>query len=459
MALHKFSKGLDLPITGTPEQVIESGQTPRHVALLADDYVGMKPGFKVSVGDHVKRGQVLFEDKKTPGVLFTAPGAGAVAAIHRGERRALQSVVIELNQHERAGKTEDEDHVAFAAYQGDKVAGYDRAGVQALLVESGLWTAFRTRPFSRTPKLDSTPHSIFVTAMDTNPLAADIDTVVGDRLVDMDVGLRAVTKLTAGSVHFCKAPDSILLPTGNTGVQVHEFQGPHPAGTAGLHIHTIAPAGHHRTVWHIGIQDVLAIGQLFRTGKLDVDRVISLAGPAVRRPRLLKTRLGASLDEITAGELSDAEIRVISGSVLSGKTAMGPIFGYLGRYHAQASALEEDRERVFLGWLGPGVDMYSVTNAFLSSIVPDKKFALSTSTHGGPRAMVPIGGYESVMPLDILPTFLLRALIVDDIEEAEQLGCLELDEEDLALCTYVCPSKYDYGPILRRNLNIIEKEG
>ncbi len=452
MALHVIKKGLDLPVTGAPEQVIESGSSPRHVAIIADDYHGLKPSFRVQPGDVVRRGQPLFEDKKTPGVLFTAPCAGTVTAIHRGERRSFQSLVIEVG----AGGGEQ---VAFQAYTGASPDACDRAAVQELLTESGLWTAFRTRPFTRIPQLNSVPYAIFVTAMDTNPLAADVDTVVGERLPDMEAGLRVLGKLTDGKVHFCKKAGGALLPTSASGVTVQEFKGPHPAGTPGLHIHLIAPVGHARTVWHIGIQDVLAIGRLFRTGELDTERVISLAGPVVKRPRLLKVRLGASLDDLTANELEEGENRVISGSILSGRKASGEIFGYLGRYHVQVSALKEDRERVFLGWLEPGAEKYSVVSAFISSLIPDKKFALTTTTNGGARAMVPIGTYERVMPFDILPTFLLRSLVVDDIEQAEELGCLELDEEDLALCTFVCPSKYDFGPILRRNLNTIEKEG
>lgn len=459
MAKYTFNKGLDLPITGEPEQVIESSPPPARVALVAEDYIGMKPAFQVDTGDQVKRGQVLFEDKKTPGVLYTSPGAGTVSAVNRGERRALQSVVIDLNENERAGRVGAEDRVEFESYAGDDPGSYDRDAMEALLVESGLWTAFRTRPYSKVPAPGTTPFAIFVTAMDTNPLAADTDVVVGDRAADVDKGLRAIAKLTDGQVHFCKAPSSKLMAASDTGVEVHEFDGPHPSGVVGLHIHSIAPVGHHRTVWHLGIQDVLAIGRLIRTGELDLERVVALGGPIVKRPRLLRTRMGVSVDELTTGELEDVEARVVSGSVLSGRRAMGEIFGYLGRYHTQVSALAEDRERVFLGWLEPGVEKFSVTSAFLSKLIPDKRFSLGTSTNGSPRAMVPIGSYERVMPFDILPTFLLRALAVDDIEEAEALGCLELDEEDVALCTFVCPGKYDYGPILRRNLTTLEKEG
>lgn len=459
MAKYKFMKGLDLPITGAPVQVVEAGPTPGRVAIVAADYVGMKPGFLVQQGDTVKRGQALFEDKKTPGVVHTAPAAGKIVAINRGDRRALLSVVIELNENERGGKTGEDDRVALDAYRGGDTASYDRDAMRALLVESGLWTALRTRPFSRTPKLDTEPYAIFVTAMDSNPLAPDTDVIAEGRQADLDAGMRALAKLTSGKVHFCRSSAARLRPGRESNVEVHEFEGPHPAGTAGLHIHAIAPVSHHRTVWHIGLQDVLAIGHLIRTGELDVARIVALGGPAVTRPRLLRTRIGASVDDLARGELADGENRLISGSVLSGRAAMGEVHGYLGRFHQQVSVLAEDRERVFLGWLDPGIEKFSVTSAYLSSLIPEKKFSFGTSTNGGERAMVPIGSYERVMPFDLLPTFLLRALIVDDIEEAEALGCLELDEEDVALCTFVCPSKYDYGPILRRNLTTIEKEG
>ena len=453
MALHVSTKGLDLPITGTPEQVVESGPSPKRVAIIAEDFIGMKPAFQVQVGDSVKLGQTLFEDKKTPGVRFTSPVAGTVVALNRGERRAFQSLVIEPDAGDANAS------VTFEAYQGDDLTQYDRDGVQALLVESGLWTALRARPFSKVPAPGTAPFALFITAMDTNPLAADVDVVVEGRQADLNAGVKALGALTDGNVYFCKSPKSKVHPEGSPETLVEEFQGPHPAGNPGYHIHSLAPVGHHRTCWYIGIQDVLAVGQLFRTGTLDVERIISLAGPVVNKPRLLKVRQGISLDELCDGQLSDGENCVISGSVLSGRKAMGEIHGFLGRYHNQVSVIEEDRERVFMGWLLPGMEKFSVVSAFVSALAPEKKFDFTTTTHGGARAMVPIGSYEKVMPFDILPTFLLRSLAVDDIESCEELGCLELDEEDLALCTFVCPSKYEFGPILRRNLNTIEKEG
>jgi Na+-transporting NADH:ubiquinone oxidoreductase subunit A len=459
MGEHNIRKGLNLPIVGAPEQRIDTAAPATKVALIAHDYIGMKPTMRVEEGEEVKRGQILFEDKKIPGVMFTAPGAGRVIAIRRGDKRAFQSLVIELNERERAGRPGDEDYQIFQNYTGNDVAGLSRDQIKALLVESGQWTALRARPFGRVAQPLDTPHSIFVAAMDTNPHAPSADALLAGNEQPFEKGLQALVKLTDGPVFLCKAAGSAITAGPNSGVTIEEFSGPHPAGTPGLHIHLLDPVSRAKKVWYLGLQDVIAIGRLLQTGRLDVTRVVALAGPVVKRPRLLRTRLGASLDELVAGELAEGENRVISGSVLSGRTAMGAIHGYLGRYAQQVSALKEGREREFLGWLAPGLNLFSATRAFLSTLIPTKKFAFSTSLHGSPRAMVPIGVYERVMPMDIPATFLLRSIVVGDAERAEQLGVLELEEEDIALCTFVSPSKYDYGVYLRDMLTTIEREG
>lgn len=410
----------------------------------------------VNEGDDVRRGQLLFEDKKTTGVRYTSPASGRVVAINRGDRRVLQSVVIQLDAGELAGRS---DGVTFDSFSGDPPRVLSRQQVKDLLIESGLWTALRTRPFSKVPDPAETPRSIFVTAIDTSPLAASADVVLEGREEHFERGLRALARLTDGPVWLCKAPGGLARAPQEPRFHEEEFAGPHPAGTPGLHIHYLDPVTRAKAVWYADCQDVIAIGKLFASGELDVERVVSLAGPAVKRPRLLRTRLGASTDDLTEGELNGGENRVVSGSVLSGRTARGETFGYLSRYHHQISALPEDRRREFIGWMAPGLDKYSTINTFVSRLIPGKKFRLTTSSHGSDRAMVPIGMYERVMPLDIEPTFLLRALLVGDIERAEELGCLELDEEDLALCTFVCPGKTEYGPLLRKILTIIEKEG
>ena len=203
---------------------------------------------------------------------------------------------------------------------------------------------------------------------------------------------------------------------------------------------------------------MIAFGRLLSTGRIWGERVVTIAGPGVETPKRVRTRLGANVDDLTKGLLKDGHQRVVSGSVLCGRLASGP-FAFLGRYHTQISVIPEGRERAFLGWLSPGANTHSIKNTFLSRLNPGRLFSMSTNTNGSPRAMVPIGMYEKVMPLDMVPTYLLRALIVGDTDQAQALGCLELDEEDLGLCTYVCTGKYDYGPLLRHNLTMIEKEG
>ena len=454
--VHKSTKGLDLPIIGEPEHHIESATPPRRVALLADDYVGMSPTVHVRVGDEVRRGRLLFEDKKTPGIRYTSPASGRVTAIHRGQRRALQSVVIQLDSSELSGRA---DSVSFSAYSGQHPGSLNRSTVKELLLESGLWTALRARPYSKVANPAETPRSIFVTAMDSHPHAPPPDLALRGQEGPFERGLLALGKLTDGPVYICQSPASRLPVPSEAKFRREEFSGPHPSGTVGFHIHTIDPVDRNRLVWHLNYQDVVAVGRLFTDGQLNLERVISLAGPSVKRPRLLKTRLGASTRDVTEGELIAGESRIISGSVLSGRTASGEVFGFLGRYHQQVSALPENRSREFLGWLSPGISLYSTINTFLSKLLPGKKFRFTTSTNGSHRAMVPIGMYERIFPMDILPTFLLRALLVGDTERAEELGCLELDEEDLALCSFVCPCKVEYGPLLRQVLTIIDKEG
>lgn len=461
MSRHVITKGLDLPISGKPESTIDEGKIVQTVAILANDYIGMRPTFKVAVGDTVKRGQVIFENKKLPGVLHTSPAQGVIKAIHRGEKRALQSVVISIQEEEISGKPSSKDQVTFENYKGRPIAELSDQDIRGLLIESGMWVAFRTRPFGKNPAVDGVPHSIFITAMDTNPLAPNLELCVKGREDDLSLGIEVIKRLTPGNVYFCQSPSAHFGVREDGKVKVEEFEGPHPSGLPGTHIHFLDPVDRNKTVWYVGLQDVIAIGYLFRTGLLDLQRLITLAGPGVKSPRYIRTRIGASIDAIVQGELKDGEQRVVSGSVWSGRIAKGEIHGYLGRYHQQITVLREGREREFLGWLMPGRNKFSVLNLFASSWFGRKngEFEFTTALHGGHRAIIPIGVYEKVMPLDIIPTFLLRAIAMDDVERAEQLGVLELEEEDLALCSFVCPGKNDFGPMLRRNLELIEKEG
>jgi Na+-transporting NADH:ubiquinone oxidoreductase subunit A len=443
----KINRGLDLPISGAPVQVISEGSKTRSVAVIGFDYVGMKPTMVVQEGDRVQTGQPLFSDKKTEGVIYTSPATGVVSAINRGEKRILQSIVIDI---------EDDEFVPFEKYS--DVTQVTREQAVSNLLSSGLWTSLRTRPFSKVPDPKVEPTAIFVNAMDTHPLSADPLVIISEASQDFSNGLTLLSKLTQGSVFVSKAPEANIPAGDATNIVTEEFSGPHPAGLPGTHIHYLSPVSASKSVWTVGYQDVIAIGRLFTQGQLDPQRVVALAGPQIEQPRLLKTRLGANLDELTAGQMKEGSNRVVSGSVLGGRTARGAL-AYLGRYHQQVSVILEDTDREFLGWLSPGADKHSVLGIYLSQFTKSKLFDFTSSTQGSERAMVPVGSYEKVMPLDILPTQLLRSLIVGDTHVAQELGCLELDEEDLALCSYVCPGKYEYGPILRDNLTRIEKEG
>jgi len=447
---YTLKKGLDLPISGTPEQTIDAAPAVKSVALIGPDYIGMKPTMEVSEGDRVRLGQVLFRDKKTDGVVYTSPGCGTVAAINRGAKRFFESIVIDLDGNEEE---------TFASYSGIDLTTLSRDQVQENLVNSGLWPALRTRPFSKVPQPGTQPHSIFVQAIDTNPLAPSPRTVIAERDAEFTAGLQALSRLADGPTYLCTQA-GVEIPGHDLGCVTHaEFDGPHPAGLPGTHIHLIDPVGLNKSVWYINYQDVIAVGHLFLTGKLLTERIVSLAGPQVNKPRLLRTRLGAHLSELTAGELKDDTNRVISGSVLSGRQAAGP-YDYLGRYHNQISVIRDAADREFLGWQMPGVNKFSLRRVFASGFAADgRRFDLTSNRNGSRRAIVPIGMYEDVMPLDILPTFLLRALAVGDTDQAQALGALELDEEDLALCTFVDPGKHEFGPMLRDSLVQIELEG
>jgi len=445
---YKIKKGLDIPLTGVPDQHISEGAKISSVALLGPSTHDLKPGMLVSEGDWVKLGQPLYHDKQNPGVHFTSPGSGVVTAINRGERRVLQSVVVRL---------EGDDAEEFDTFSTERLYSLESGAVRDNLQASGMWTAFRTRPFSKIPAVDASPKALFVTAIDTNPLAADPAIVIGARKESFAQGLEIVSKLTDGSVYLCTAADSgIACPDGQQ-FRHAEFSGPHPAGLVGTHIHLLEPVSEHKVVWHVGYQDVIAIGELFATGRLPIERVVALGGPKVKNPRLITTRVGANTSDLVRGELSVGNVRVVSGSVLNGHRAVDWA-AYLGRYEFQITVLQEGTPREFLSFMRPGNGKFSAARAFTGKLF-GKRFHFTTSQNGSPRAMVSTGSFEQVMPLDILPTPLLKTLLVRDTDGARDLGCLELDEEDLALCSFVCNGKYNYGPHLRKNLHEIEVNG
>ena len=448
----KVKKGLNVPISGTPADSLDASKKVRSVALLGSDYNGMKPTMLVEEGNSVKIGQALFEDKKNPGVIFTSPAGGKIESINRGARRTLQSVVIEI--------ADNEESVDFLPYKIEDLEIGNSAQIKRQLVNSGLWTSFRTRPFSKIPAINSIPANIFITAIDTNPLSANVDLIINLNKDYFKAGLKVIKTLTENNIHLCVGVDFSLSLDEDITIIEQVFEGPHPAGLAGTHMHFLSPATLTNINWSINYQDVISFGELFLTGKLPNKKIISLAGPQVLKPRHVETRIGACTDEICAGELTHRDNRIISGSVINGREAIGP-YAYLGKYHSQISVVCESSkvDREFMNWLNPGPRKFSQIPLFTSSLFRRKEFKFKTLMNGSDRAIVPIGVYEEVLPLNLLATVLMRYIAVGDTEKIQDLGGLELDEEDLALCSFVCPSKYDFGSLLRNNLNQIEVEG
>lgn len=446
----KCMKGLDVPIDGAPAPIIEETREVGRLAVLGADYVGLEPKMLVAEGDRVSLGQPLFQQKRDPAILFTAPANGTVANIHRGERRVLKAVVINIDGEDTTKE------VPGMTGTGDLGA----EELRSRLLESGLWTAFRTRPFSRIPASSATPRSIFVTACDTRPLSGDPQVVVVEYQEAFSLGLDILARMASGRVFLCTGAEW----SGGTGsasaIEHVVFEGPHPAGLPGTHIHHLDPVGSNAEVWHIGYQDVIAIGKLIGEGSLWTERVVALGGRAFNNPRMVRTRLGADIVALTAGELaaSSAEnmaARLISGCVLSGRQARGSE-AYLGRYHLQVSAIPQMRPSQWRPWQRPRANRYSFAD-LLTRLAG--KSAFTTEQNGRATAMVPIDTFERLIPMDVLAAPLLKSLLIQDTDQAQALGALELDEEDLALCSFVCPGKNDYASALRRNLETIERDG
>lgn len=436
--MQQFSlrKGLDLPVLGAPGPEVQATPDIRSVALLGADYIGLKPRLVVKEGDLVGPGSPIFSHKDTPDVMVTSPVAGRVKAINRGARRVLISVVIELGEGAPAPE-----------FTGDLVEK---------LAASGLWTSFRTRPYSKVPETSARPAAIYVSAMDTEPLAADPQQIIAAETEAFRAGLEAVASLSDGKTYLCHAGGD--MPGADlAGVEAAVFTGPHPAGLAGTHMHFLEPPSAGKTVWTIGYHDVIAIGRLLATGRYDPSRTIALGGPQCATPRLVTCPAGASMTDLLDGETPDVPVRMISGSILSGRMGEGED-AYLGRYARQLTVIEEDQTQIPLGWIRPMPSKYAF-QPVLGSAMAKKLYALSSNLNGGRRAMVPLGTFEELMPQDFLPTQLLRALLVMDTDQAQALGVLELDEEDLGLVTFACPAKYEYGMALRDCLAKIEKEG
>lgn len=434
--MFNIKKGLNIPISGAPSNEVSDSPVSKTVSILSNDFRGLRPSMFVKEGENVIAGQKIFEDKKNLGIFYTSPAGGKVLSINRGEKRKFLSIEIEIDKNENFRD--------FSKY----------INFKELLIESGCWTYFKTRPFNRSPKIDSNPIAIFVNACDTNPLSIDPYEIIKKDQDLFDLGLKSLRENFDVDIHVSYQNNNFQKNINN--VNYHCFTGPHPAGLTGTHINMICPVSINKTAWTISYQEIISIGYLIKNNKIRTKKTIALAGPSVFKPSLINVRFGSDINQITAGKI-DNNSRVISGSVLSGHTSEG-VMNFLGAFHNQISVIPDELNDTFLNWLMPGSKLHSKTNVFISSFVKPNNFTFNTSMNGGNRAIVPISSYDEVMPLDILPVQLLKAITVSDVELAIDLGMLELIDEDLALCSYVCPSKYDYSSILMDNLDKVYLE-
>lgn len=455
----RIQRGLDLPLPGALEGAASMTvlDEPARVALLPQESWGIKTQMLAQEGDRVQVGTPLYCDRRDPAAIYASPAAGVVEKIERGAKRAVLAVVV---------RAEGFDQHAGTARPLDP-AKATREQLVAALAASGLWPALRRRPFDRVARTDETPRSVFVTAMDTEPLAASPREAVRGREDAFRAGLKAMAKLGERGAWLCSSAEedwSELRSEGGRpieGVQARQFRGPHPAGLAGTHIHHLDPVGARRCVWHVAAQDVADVGEFLLTGRTPTRRRLAVVGPAAARRAFVQTRRGAETALFRPFAAKDqGAVRFVSGSALSGRAAQpGTPEGYLGRWARQLTLVCDEPVRELLGWSAPIGRRWSLTNVYPAKWLRPKSLRFDTDLNGSPRAIVPIGVWERVMPLDVLPTQLIKALASDDFEGAEKLGALELAEEDLALCEFVDQSKTPVTAMLRAMLTRMEKEG
>ncbi|MFW6290196.1 MAG: Na(+)-translocating NADH-quinone reductase subunit A, partial [Mariniphaga sp.] len=438
-------KGLDIKMKGSAEKVLETLPAPSMVALKPADFPGLTPKMSIKPGQEVKAGDALFYDKYHPEVLFTAPVGGKLVSVNRGERRRILEIVIEADP--QAGALEF------------KKAGPGKLSAQEIkeqLLNSGLWPFIRRRPYGIIASPQEQPKAVFVSTFDTSPLAPDYSFVIEGQLGTFQTGIDALAKLSGRNVNLGVSEKSVFTNIKNA--DIVRFAGPHPAGNVGVQIHHLSPLNKGEVVWTVNPQDVLFIGRLFETGKLDLTRIYALTGSEVEKPKYLQTIVGAPVSTVTENRLKKAgyKQRIISGNVLTGKKVRNQ--EYIGFYDSQITVIPEGDEYELLGWADPGVNKFSSTKAFLSKIFPKKEYVMTANLHGGDRAFVLTDQYRKVVPMDIMPVVLLKAILANDIDKMEQLGIYEVIEEDLALCEYVCASKTKVQDILRRGINTVIKE-
>lgn len=442
----KLRKGLDIRMKGKADNILIPEERPGKYGIKPVDFPGLVPKMSVRPGDKVKAGSPLFYDKHRPAVLLTSPVSGVVLDVVRGEKRKILEVIVEVegDSYEDFGKADPES--------------LDRDAVKKKILSAGLWPAIRQRPYNIIANPEDNPKSIFISGFDSAPLAADYDFIIEQLPAeDYATGLRVLQRLTDGRVHLGLSSDTVSETLRKSeGVEIHYFSGPHPAGNVGVQIHHIDPVNKGEAVWYMNLQDVVTLGRLFNEGEYRPDRIIAVAGAEVKKPRYHRTRMGAEISTIIKDNIAGDNVRYISGNVLTG-TAIKPV-GFLGFYDSMLTVITEGNYYEFFGWIMPGLKKFSFSRTFLTWLMPQRKYSLDTNMHGGDRAFVVTGYYEKVLPMDIYPMHLLKAILAEDIDRMEQLGIYEVAAEDFALCEFICPSKVEVQSIIRKGLDIMVRE-
>lgn len=446
---YKIKKGLNIPLKGNAEKVLNNAGRSREYAIKPPDFYGVVPKMLVQKGEQVKVGSPLFYNKYNEMVIFTSPVSGVFKGVVRGEKRRIMEVRIDAS--------EEDDYMDFGSADPKNISS-DR--IIEKLLSSGLWATIRQRPYSIIANPEDRPKSIFISAFDTSPLAPDMDFLVNGQEESFQTGLYALAQLTEGKVHLSINEKDNLSEafTNAKNVQINKFTGPHPAGNVGIQIHHIDPLNPGEVVWYIDVQNVIMIGRLFRKGIYDPRKIIAVTGSEIIKPRYWRIIQGASIKNLMENNLimDEDHLRFISGNVLTGSKIRRD--GFVGFYDSQVTVIPESNKPEFLGWLFPGINKYSTSGTFLSSFTPWKKHRIDTKLHGGNRAFVLTGKYEKVLPMDIYPVQLLKAIMINDIELMEKLGIYEIAPEDFALCEFICPSKIEVQTIIREGLDNLLKE-
>ncbi len=441
-----IKKGLDIKLLGDSEKTIVDYHAKRF-AIKPTDFIGVFPKMMVAEGDIVKAGDPLFYDKNRNNLIFTSPVSGKVTTLKRGAKRKLLEVVVEADSLNES--------VVFKTNPPEKLK---REEIVEHLLKSGIWPMIRQRPYATIANPADKPKAIIIPAFDTSPLAPDFDLIVHGQGDAFQAGLDALTKLTEGTVHLnvdAKNTTSKVF-LNSKGVQINSFSGPHPAGNVSVQVSRISPMNKGDIIWYLYPQDVISIGNFFLTGKPDFDRIIALAGSEVLKPKYYKTKLGACIDQIVAGNVTEGNNRFISGNVLTGEKIEKD--GFVGFYQSLVTVIPEGDYAEFFGWLLPGFNKFSFSKTFLSWMFPNRKYRLDTNLHGGHRSLVMTGKYEQVFPFDIYPMTLLKAIMVEDIDAMENLGIYEVDAEDFALCEVIDTSKTEMQTIVRKGLELMRQE-